>query len=143
LNFELAAAAKNLGIELSKDGPVPNRLRFGRSNGRRNLKAFNKGKLLLSYFKGLSPRHLEMLAIPVDDSSVVTPSSSQLQHRDAFFRAVRDGDQRAAAKMLGRLREEEHDPGELAFLEATESFHSKHYLEAIEHARNVLTSAID
>ena len=45
--------------------------------------------------------------------------------------------------MLGRLREEEHDPGELAFLEATECFHSKHYIEAIEHARNVSSTAKD
>ena len=39
--------------------------------------------------------------------------------------------------MLGRLRDEEHDVGELAFLEATELFHSKHYRGAIEYAKKV------
>src|SRR5205807_731704 len=46
-------------------------------------------------------------------------------------------------KMLGRLREEAHDPGELEFLEATAYFHENRLSEAIEHARNVAKEDID
>ena len=147
LTLELVAAAKNVGIEFTKDGAKPNRATFGRTNGRPNLKAINRGKLLLSFFTSISARQLEFLAMLAVGSetapSSANPSSSQAQHRDAFFRAVEHGDQRSAAKMLGRLREEQHDVGELAFFEATEAFHSKHYDEAVAHARSVPETAID
>jgi hypothetical protein len=45
--------------------------------------------------------------------------------------------------MVGRLREEEHDIGELAFLEATASFHSNRFDETTRHAREVPKDAID
>ena len=48
LNFEAAAAAKNLGIEISKDGPVPNRLLFGKSSGRPNLSLIRETSYSLS-----------------------------------------------------------------------------------------------
>lgn len=66
-----------------------------------------------------------------------------LEHREAFFHAVASGDGHLAFKMVGRLRDEEHDPGELAFLEATASFHSNRFDEAIKHAREVPQDAID
>ena len=150
LDLELIEAAKAAGIEITKEGGSPDPAHFGKPIGKMSkLKAFNRGKLLLSLLKDISPRWREtlfMMAMPTEQLeqwSSVEPSSSQLQHRNAFFRAVAVGDERTAAKMLGRLREEEHDIGELNFLEATESFHSRHYTEAIEHARRVPKTGID
>ena len=45
--------------------------------------------------------------------------------------------------MIGRLREEAHDKGEVAFLEATASFHSNRFEEAIRYAREIPNEAID
>jgi hypothetical protein len=42
-------------------------------------------------------------------------TSSQSEHRAAFFLAVREGDELTAFKLVGRLREEAHDLGEVAF----------------------------
>ena len=150
LKLELVNAATDAGIKLTRDAATPIPERFGRpKNGESALKALNRAKLLLHYFKELPSRSREsfsLLTAPRTQSSAVPSipaSSSQLQHRDAFFQAVAIGDARAASKMLGRLRDEEHDVGELAFLEATESFHSKHYRGAIEYAKKVPETAID
>jgi hypothetical protein len=70
-------------------------------------------------------------------------TSSQSEHRAAFFHAVAKGDELAAFKMVGRLREESHDKGEVAFLEQTASFHSNRFEEAIRYAREVANDAID
>ena len=78
-----------------------------------------------------------------DAVAAVSQNFSQSEHRTAFFRAVATGDGHAAFKMLGRLREEEHDPGELEFLEATAFFHANRVTDAIRHARNVPKGSID
>jgi hypothetical protein len=148
--FQLAAqlfkAAELAGIEITPEGVRP-KLTFGRRNGKNSkLKFINRGKLLLSYFRDLPPRQLQMFMMMTKDAGFETsvkPGASQLQHRAAFFRAVALGDEHLAFKMVGRLREEEHDPGELAFLEATASFHSNRFDEAIRHAREVPRDAID
>lgn len=147
LAWELLKSAEAEGIEITSEGATPDPKRFGKRDGKKStLKSLNRGKLLLSFFSRVSPRQLEMflmMAKPADPASSISPSSSQSEHRAEFFRAVALGDEHMAFKMVGRLREEEHDIGELAFLEATASFHSNRFDEAIQHARNVPKGAID
>jgi hypothetical protein len=147
LAIQLLNAAKAAGIEIAAERAFPDPDRFGNPDGKNlELKSLNRGKLLLHYFSEVSPRRREMFAMMAKAASStlsVTPRSSQLEHREAFFRAVASGDGHLAFKMVGRLRDEEHDLGELAFLEATASFHSNRFDEAIQHAREVPQNAID
>jgi hypothetical protein len=139
---ELVRAAENAGIEFTPGGAVPQRDKFGRSDGRRpRLKSFNRAKLLLSFFIKLPERqrHLHFSISRawqnIGDDMNVRQDSSQFEHRVAFFDAVKVGDGHLAFKMLGRLREEEHDPGELEFLEATAYFQQNRLSEAIQHEK--------
>jgi len=144
---ELLDAARAGGVQITADGATPHPSRFAEWDGKQSkLKRLNKSKLLLSYFAHASPRWREVL-LALSNSSVSSGSlpraSSQSEHRVAFFDAVAKGDQHAAFKLVGRLREEALHPGELAFLEATASFHSNRFEEAIRLAREVPRDAID
>jgi hypothetical protein len=148
LALQLLRAAQSLGIEFTREGarPIPNL--FGRSRGKKfTVKSLNRGKLLLSFFEGASSRSREMFFTmsAVSDNSHPPPdqNASQSDHRRAFFGAVRSGDGNTAFKMLGRLRKEKHDIGELEFLEATASFHSGRLDDAIRHAGSVPGGSID
>jgi hypothetical protein len=150
LIVEIVKAAKNAGIAITRDGPVPQREKFGISDGKRSkIKAFNKAKLLLSFLNNLPERqrHLYFKMSSrlegTHDEVPVSQDSPQFDHRVAFFDAVRNGDAHLAFKMLGRLREEAHDSGELEFLEATAFFQENRFREAIEHARRVSKDDID
>jgi hypothetical protein len=150
LPLQLLRAAQSLGIEFTREGARPIPSLFGRSHGKKlTVKSFNRGKLLLSYFERASPRSREMfytMSVVSDNSQsqpVVDQKASQSDHRRAFFRAVGSGDGNTAFKMLGRLREEKHDIGELEFLEATASFHSCRLEDAIRHAGSVPSGSID
>jgi hypothetical protein len=150
LELDLIKAAKKAEIEITRDGPVLQQDKFGKSDrGKLSLKHFNKGKLLLWFFQNLPDRGREYyfathtMLERGDDISPVGQHSSQAEHRMAFFAAVKQGNGHIAFKMLGRLREEAHDPGELEFLEATAFFHENRLSEAIEHARNVAKEDID
>jgi hypothetical protein len=144
---ELLDAAKAGGVQITPEGATPHPSRFAKWNGKQSkIKRLNKSKLLLSYFMNTSPRWREVLLslLKTDVSSdSLFRTSSQSEHRAAFFHAVAHGDQHAAFKLVGRLREEAHDPGEVAFLEATASFHSNRFEEAIKLAREVPRDAID
>jgi hypothetical protein len=144
---ELLDAATAGGVQITRDGATPHPSRFAKWDGKQSrLKRLNKSKLLLSYFTHTSPRWREVLlslSKPDVSSDSLLRTSSQSEHRAAFFHAVAHGDQHAAFKLVGRLREEAHDPGEVAFLEATASFHSNRFEEAIKLAREVPKDAID
>jgi hypothetical protein len=147
LPFELLAAAKAAGVEITRDGAKPDPNQFGKRSGNEShLKSLNKGKLLLSYFADTSVRWREtLLALSKSDISAdsLAQRPSQSEHRAAFFHAVSNGDEHTAFKMVGRLRTESHDIGEVEFLEATASFHSNRFDEAIKFARQVPKDAID
>lgn len=144
---ELLDAARAGGVQITPDGARPHPSRFAEWDGKPSrLKRLNKSKLLLSYFTQASPRWREVLlslSKPDVSSNSLSRTSSQSEHRAAFFHAVAKGDQHAAFKLVGRLREEAHDPGEVAYLEATASFHSNRFEEAIKLAREVPNDAID
>jgi len=147
LPLELVRAIMAAGIEITSDGARPDANRFAKWDGKQSkLKRLNKSKLLLSYLSHSPPRWREvLLALSKADLSVesLSRTSSQSEHRAAFFHAVAKGDELAAFKMVGRLREESHDKGEVAFLEQTASFHSNRFEEAIRYAREVPNDAID
>jgi hypothetical protein len=142
---ELARAAKAVGLEITRDGAKadPNaKWDFKQSEF---LKWLNKMKLLLSYLNDSSPRTREVLiALSKADLSAdsLSRTSSQSEHRIAFLHAVENGDELTAFKMVGRLREA-HDKGEVAFLEASASFYSNRFKEAIRYALEVPNDAID
>ncbi|WP_133116243.1 hypothetical protein [Mesorhizobium wenxiniae] len=147
LPHDLLNAAKAGGVQIMPDGAAPDPARFAQWDGKQSrLKRLNKSKLLLSYFKHTSPRWREVL-LCLSKTNVSSDSllrtSSQSEHRAAFFHAIAHGDQHTAYKLVGRLREEAHDTGEVAFLEATASFHSNRFEEAITLAREVPDNAID
>jgi hypothetical protein len=147
LPHELLGAAKAGGVQITPEGATPDPRRFAEWDGKQSkLKRLNKSKLLLSYFTHTSSRWREvLLSLSKHDvsSESLLRTSSQSEHRATFFHAVTDGDQLAAFKLVGRLREEAHDPGEVAFLEATASFHSNRFDEAVKLAREVPKDAID
>lgn len=147
LPLEIAKAAIAAGIEITLDAATPDPKRFARWDGKQSkLKRLNKSKLLLSYLRDSSPRWREVLLTlsKADPAAISLPrTSSQSEHRAAFFLAVAQGDELAAFKMVGRLREESHHKGEVAFLEQTASFHSNRFEEAIRYAREVPNDAID
>lgn len=147
LPHELLRAAEAGGVIITPDGAAPDLNRFAKWNGKQSrLKRFNKSKLLLSYFKNATPRWREvLLSLAKADlsSKALLRTSSQSEHRIAFFDAVVAGDELTAFKLVGRLREEAHDPGEVAFLEATASFHSDRFDEAVKLTREVPTDAVD
>jgi hypothetical protein len=128
---ELLDAAKAGGVQITPEGATPDPNRFAKWDGKQSkIKRLNKSKLLLSYFMNTSPRWREVLLSllkPDVSSDSLLRTSSQSEHRAAFFHAVAHGDQHTAFKLVGRLREEAHDPGEVAFLEATASFHSNRF----------------
>jgi hypothetical protein len=153
LELELINTAENAGIEIARDGSVLLTDKFGQSDGKRaSVECLNRGKLLLSFLRDLPVRvrefyfTLSLTSRRGSDSLQyysISHESSQAEHRMAFFAAVREGNALVAFKMLGRLREEAHDPGELEFLEATAFFHQNRLSEAIEHARRVAKNNID
>ena len=144
---ELLRAAKAGGIKITADDAKPDPVRFAAWDGKQSrLKRLNKSKLLLWYFKNTSPRWRQVLlsfSEPNLSSDLLPRTSSQSAHRVALFKAIANGDQLAAFKIVGRLREEEHDPGEVAVLEETVSFHSNRFDEATGLAREVPRDAID
>jgi hypothetical protein len=147
LPLELARAAIAAGIEITPDAATPDPKRFAKWDGKQSkLKRLNKSKLLLSYLRDSPPRWREVL-LTLSKADLTANSlprtSSQSEHRAAFFHAVAKGDELAAFKMVGRLREKSHDKGEVAFLEQTASFHSNRFEEAIRYAREVPNDAID
>ncbi|HEV2175098.1 MAG TPA: hypothetical protein VGR71_16110, partial [Nitrospira sp.] len=110
---------------------------------------FNSFKLLIQSTEGLSTRtketfalasHLRTLTERLDEDLL---SCSQGELRARFFIALERENDRVALKLLGRLREQDHDPGELAYLEALCHLHANEFGEAIYWAKKVPVGAID
>ncbi len=147
---QLASAIEGAGIAVEPSGFKPVQGRFPIPNGSaRSLKAFSKAKLLLSFLHAASGRELALLHRLTNIASdlpcplTVTESASPFDHRAAFFVAVANHDSRRAFKMLGRLRECDHDRGELYFLEAFAEFQSGDLDAVIACATQVPSDAID
>jgi hypothetical protein len=110
---------------------------------------WNKYKLLVHGAEGLSARTKE--AFEIKEHRLEAPerldeslsSCSQTELRARFFGAIVRENDRVALKLLGRLREEAHDPGELEYLEGLCHFHANAFTEAIHRARKVPTDTID
>ena len=109
----------------------------------------NSLKLLIHATQGLSARTKETFALAAlpwpaterfDDN---LSSRSQNELRVLFFKALLDENDRVALKLLGRLREQDHDPGELEYLEALCHFHGNEFHEAIYWAKKVPAGTID
>jgi hypothetical protein len=145
--FELVEAAKSGGVNVTRERATPDPIQFGQWDGKQSrTKRLNKSKLLLFYLKDAAPRWRELLAAlakPDEPADSLPRSASQSEHRVAFFDAIAKGDEHTAFKLVGRLREEEHDFGEVAFLEATASFHADKFKDAIKQSREVPREAID
>jgi len=110
---------------------------------------FNSLKLLAYAVKSLPVRTKERFALAKDsgvsperlDEDLSSCSQSQLHLR--FFTALQRENDRVALKILGRLRERDHDPGELEYLEALCHFHANEFREAIYWARKVPEGTVD
>ena len=110
---------------------------------------FNKFKLLMHATGALPARSKEAFALDKGriaslerlDEDIAQCSQSELRAR--FFAAIQRHEDRAAIKLLARLHEEAHDPGELEYLEALCSFEADEYADTIRWARKTPATAID
>jgi hypothetical protein len=149
---ELAITARRYGIIISRNGKItPSHEAPALKRNARGikLKSLNKLKLLTNLLRNMTQRGGEVLAALAEVfesgeiSTSAAPTASQARHRIAFLSAVAKADERAAFKMLGRLREEQHDPGEIDYLEALALFYCNDFQKATECARKVPPGAID
>lgn len=147
---QLVSAVGAAGIVLTPSAATPDPAKFGQPYGKRSrLKCLNRAKLLLAHASKAPSRTREMymlFARPPEEwatARTVNRQSSQSDLRVAFFDAIYSRDAYLAFKLVGRLREEGHDPGEVAFLEATASFHANRLHEAIDIARSVPRDTAD
>lgn len=109
----------------------------------------NSFKLLIQFTEGLSARTKETFAQAAHlrtsterlDEDLSSCSQSELRAR--FFTALQRENDRVALKLLGRLREQDHDPGELPYLEALCHLHASEFGEAIYWAKKVPAGTID
>jgi hypothetical protein len=112
-------------------------------------KELNKFKLLLLGKEVLGPRlseayenHLENEDLPEYlDESLEELSPLLLRHR--LITALRLGQEKAAFKILGKLREDDHDSQELLYFEALCYFKSEDFESAIRYAKRVERKSID
>ena len=140
--------AEAAGILVSKEG-----ISFGSNFGSTPandppVKRLNKAKLILNLLKNLgSPRMLDVLStfreIRTKKPGDPPRNASAAMLRAAFFSAQEEGNSLLAYKTIGRLREEDHDPGELDFFEANAAFSANRFSEAIEWAEKVPPGQID
>jgi hypothetical protein len=141
--FNLIDAFERGGIVLDEEGFRIDQDRFGVWDGKGSkIKRFNKAKLLLHAAKDLDDRGRQFLVTlrELDKGDAVTEVSREAtapSHRAAFFGAISRGDRELAYKMVGRLRESNHDSGEIPFLEATAAFHANRFDEAIGYSHEV------
>lgn len=109
----------------------------------------NSLKLLVFGTEGLSARTKETFALAAAfltssqrlDEDLSSCSQSELRAR--FFIALQREEDRVALKLLGKLREQDHDKGELAYLESLCHFHANEFAEAIFWAKKVPAGTID
>ena len=139
LNRQLVEALAKEGVNVTTKVALPDAARFGKSRRRKvTLKSQNRGKLLLSLLNSAMDDRARGLLLTLTnpnslaaDASSIKPAASQAEHRAALFSALSSGDDHNAFKMLGRLREEAHDPGEIDYLEGLACFKANRFEDAI------------
>lgn len=114
--------------------------------GIEQLRIYNKLKLLTSILDG-SARASEFSAalekgVP-EELDQAWSSCTQADLRLRLFAAIQRKEWRTAFKIIGRLKEESHDVGELDFLEALARFHSDDLEGCISYASRVTKDHID
>ncbi|WP_426124386.1 hypothetical protein [Pseudomonas sp. PSPC2-3] len=120
--------------------------RKGGEAGAEELNVLGKLKLLMSFSRG-SVRAVEVSEarskeVPIDLEKDLS-SCTQADLRVRLFAATDRKEWRIAFKIIGRLKEESHDEGELAFLEAMAYFHSDDLEGCILYASRVTKDHID
>jgi hypothetical protein len=150
LQDDLIEEIEKAGIIMTPEGPKPRPGLFGiPRGGESKLRAFNRAKLLINFLSNISDRWRETLLALQQMmqgnllSEKIRSSSPQAQQRVGFFNAITKKDINLAFKMLGRLREEDHDPGELEYLEAVANFYANELDKAIEYASSVQSGSAD
>jgi hypothetical protein len=146
---ETARAFEEAGIIVSVDRFSPDPDRFGKWDGKGSkLKRQNKAKLLL-YLDQLFGERLRGLIVTLQQASNkkpyrdITRRSPTTEIRAAFFSAVAESDSEFAHKAVGFLREEDHDRGEIAYLDAVAAFNANRFEEATQHALSVSSEDLD
>ncbi|MBH31956.1 MAG: hypothetical protein CMG71_08260 [Candidatus Marinimicrobia bacterium] len=150
LALELIDIADHTGVLILGAKVETDPKRFGKWKGPGSpLKRLNKAKLILYLLNQVfDKRGLEILSFikkyrnggfpdePGEDASGV-----ELRH--ALQNAVNRADSRLSYKLLGRLRPEDHDPGEIAYLESTVEFHSGRFQDCIKYAQRISRDDIE
>ena len=107
------------------------------------LQQYNEWTLLYRLFSGASTRFRELireLQDPNPETNVPLTklrSLSQFELRRLFFAAIHRGRERDALRILGALREDAHDPGEVDYLSALAGFFANEWEETIQFACRV------
>lgn len=78
-----------------------------------------------------------------EDLMLVREGANAAELRLQFMTAISAGDYEAASFLLGRLDEQDHDPGELAFLTALAAFASGKVDRVLRHVELVPREAVD
>jgi len=112
------------------------------------LRKLNKLKLLVSALRGdARSKEVEgaLLSIPAFPSDLDEGLSicTQAQLRTRLFASLSWKEWRTAFKIVGKLKEESHDPGELAYLEALTRFHCDDLEGCIKYAAQVAPDHAD
>lgn len=145
--MQFIKAANSNGVIFTENGPqfFPKQSKKIKNNNLR-LKKINKIKLLMSVYNECDLRTREFITSLSNSNfqyNLTNRNSSQSDIRRSLFYAINKGDQHTASKMLGQLREEKHDVGELEFLEASVLFYSNKFKDAIYFARQVPVDSLD
>ncbi|WP_042462152.1 hypothetical protein [Neobacillus dielmonensis] len=112
-------------------------------------KTRNKYKLLLSAWDKMDPRAKEFVEAKrleekrIEDLDEGLDECSPAQLRIRFFLAMHSKKERIAFKILGKLKDQDHDEGELNYLEALSCFHSNDFTGAIQYAQKLKSGQID
>ena len=118
--------------------------------GERRLRWINRYKLLRAALESeFSPRGKEFLEAYIIESDqnleINSPldQCTQAQLRLRLERAIEQGLEKLAFKIIGKLRGERHDPGEVDYLEAQAYFRANDFAEAAKIAAQVPSGEID
>jgi len=139
LMLEMRETEQRLASEFQKHrGP------FGESH----LRKYNQLKLLMSALRSDTRAsevhdafiHRASWAANLDDG---LSTCSQAELRARLFVCIERENWRTAFKVIGRLKEESHDAGELSYLEALARYHSDDLLGCIKYAAQVSPGHID
>jgi hypothetical protein len=146
---DLHDAVEEAGIEIS-DGEIRLRENFGKwRESESPIKRFNKAKLLSFLLEDSGSRFRKVLAELQQKRNYSTQrdepprNAESTAHRVAFVEALAEGDKKNAYRLVGRLREEDHDEGEVDYFEALAAFMANEFRDAAMFAKRVNPRNID